>query len=159
MNIQIVASRDNAPPFPVEALVFEEDTALVLSADRDIRDIDDHPIRVMTSLYDFEEQAIGDVLVCARNPYRFLAVVHDFDREPSCQEAWIEITLSKILRLCRELEIESLGLQMLGTRFGRFTDAWFSKTLAAALAAQTDSCLKQIWLMLPAQSRPGPNAR
>ncbi len=146
-QIALQRSPDDTPPFPIDAIVLEEDTGLVLNAELDIRDDGGHPIRIMTNLYDFEAAQVGEVIVRGRNPYRFLAVVHDFEREPACREAWVVGALRKTLKKCVELRIRALGMQMLGARFGPFTTAWFIQQLKSELAAFVPARLERIWLM------------
>ncbi|MCZ6772297.1 MAG: hypothetical protein O7G83_09995 [Proteobacteria bacterium] len=146
-QVALQRSSDDTPPFPIDAIVLEEDTGLVLNAELDIRDDGGHPIRIMTNLYDFEAAQVGEVIVRGRNPYRFLAVVHDFEREPACREAWVVGALRTILKKCVELRIRALGMQMLGTRFGPFTRAWFIQQLESELAAFALGRLDRIWLM------------
>ena len=147
VQIALQRSPDDSPPFPVDAIVLEEDTGLVLNAELDIKDDGGHPIRIMTDLYEFEAKQVGEVIVQGRHPYRFLALVHDFELEPACREAWVMGALRKTLKKCVELRIRALGMQMLGTRFGPFPPAWFIQQLESELAASAPPRLERIWFM------------
>ncbi|MBT8447006.1 MAG: hypothetical protein HKO62_00720 [Gammaproteobacteria bacterium] len=140
---------DNAPPFHVDAIVLDEDTGLVLTADFNIKDGEAHPIRIMTDLHDFEPATPGTVVVKGRYPCRLLAIVHDFDREPACREVWIRGSLRAALRLCAERGTTAVGFQLLGTRYGPFSEQWFKEELRDALAESPVPSLRRIWLMLP----------
>ena len=52
--VRIVAAPENSAPFQVDALVFEEDTWLVMSANPTICEPEVHPIRLMTDVIDAE---------------------------------------------------------------------------------------------------------
>ena len=117
-TINIVIAQDSHPPFDVGAVVLEEDTALILSTNVVIRETKEHVIRLMTDLYQYKEKTPGSIVVKGANPYRFFAIVHDFDKDPSCRKEWVESALHNIFEICKKLGIESLGLQLLGTRHG-----------------------------------------
>ena len=131
----------------VEAFVFEEDTGLVLSADSKLSGYDEHPIRLMTSLLDMQTQAPGSVLVKGENPYRMFAIVHDLDREQSCQESFVLAALKRTLILCDELEISTVGMQMLGSRHGPYSEEWFQARLAHVLEENPPKSLVEILLL------------
>ena len=48
--LRIVAAPVDSPPFDVEAITFEEDTWLIMSADPESCEIEKNPIRLMTEL-------------------------------------------------------------------------------------------------------------
>ena len=148
-TLNIVIAHDSHPPFDVEAIALEEDTALILSADTVIKEIKDHPIRLMTELYNFKEKTPGSVVVKGKNPYRFLAIVHDLEREPSCEEEWIDNALNQIFYLCRKSGIKSLGLQLLGTRYGPVKYNWILDRIRSILIKEANSQLKNLWIMMP----------
>ncbi len=129
--------------------MLEEDTGLVLSAKLEIKDVDDHPIRVMTALYEFAEPSVGEIVVKGGKPLRIYAIVHDFDQEPASRASWISSALRHALALCSGKRIASLGLQMLGTRFGPFSEDWFRELLDTELMVLESNTLSQIWLMTP----------
>ena len=131
----------------VEALVFEEDTGLVLSADLQLKVYDEHPIRLMTSLLEMESQVPGSVLVKGKNPYRMFAIVHDLDQVESCQEAWITSAVEQTLAICDELGIGSIAMQMLGTRHGPFTEAWFKARFNLLLKRDAPKSLERVFLL------------
>ncbi|MDQ3775738.1 MAG: hypothetical protein M3461_16005 [Pseudomonadota bacterium] len=97
-KINIVIAQDSYPPFDVDAVVLEEDTALILSNNVVIRETKEHAIRLMTDLFEYKEKAPGSVVVKGANPYRFFAIVHDFDKDPSCRKEWVESALHSVLK-------------------------------------------------------------
>ncbi len=71
--VRIVAAPENRPPFDVDAIAYEEDTWLIMSADPKICQPEEHPIRLMTDLINAQPETVGSVRVQGRNPLRFLA--------------------------------------------------------------------------------------
>lgn len=146
----VVEAPENTPPFHVQAIALEEDTSLVLSADtQTIRDPAEHPIRIMTELYEEPAREPGSVVVKGTAPYRFLAMVHDFDQEPSFREAWVRSALSEILVQCRTREVLTLKLEPLGVAHGGLALAGFRELLYTLLNETRSGCLQRIWLVTP----------
>ena len=90
----------NAHDFTTDAraVVLEDDTAMVLGARRDIiRPVDDHPIRIMTSLYEEPPRQPGGLEIRGTRPFLLHALVHDFDQEPSFREEWVREALPRVL--------------------------------------------------------------
>ncbi|UCF56702.1 MAG: hypothetical protein JSW15_11625, partial [Deltaproteobacteria bacterium] len=75
----IVGSPENKPPFKVDAVAVEEDTFLVMSADRRVRDLKEPLMKVMTRVIETQPKTPGSVLVRGKSPLRFLAIVHDLN--------------------------------------------------------------------------------
>lgn len=134
-------------PFPVEAVIVEEDTGLVLSADTELHTCDEHPIRLMMALWEFVPERPGGVVLKGRNPYRLFAIVHDFDQEPSCRKEWVTGALDAGLAECRRLRVRAIATQVLGGRYGPITQEWFVAELARALWRNGDTALERIWVM------------
>ncbi|MGH8577300.1 MAG: hypothetical protein ACREXJ_10390, partial [Gammaproteobacteria bacterium] len=153
-TINIVIAQDSHPPFDVDAVVLEEDTALILSTNVVIKETKEHVISLMTDLYQYKEKTPGSVVVKGANPYRFFAIVHDFDKDPSCRKEWVECALHRTLQICNAFNIESLGLQLLGTRYGPIEDEWFIDRVRMILAETTNSQLINLWIMIPDHSAP-----
>lgn len=144
----LIKAPSSAPPFAVQAIVLEEDTGLVLSADVRVKDVDEHPIRLMTGLLSSETIAIGTAVLRRGTPHRIFAVVHDMDQTPHCRQEWVVSALVQVMQLCEQLcdqeNIQSIAIQRLGSVFGKLDTFWFENEL---LEQSRDSPLKQIWLM------------
>ena len=151
INLLEVVTLVEAPatnqPFRIDAKGIEEDTSLVLSAEVQIRDPRQHPIRLMTELYEHQAKTPGTIVVKQANPVRLLAIVHDFDQDPSCREEWIKACLDEILEHCNRQRFESLGLEGLGTIHGRLSVERFQRLLHTSLHDAPLSSLKRIWLV------------
>lgn len=148
MTVWVAAPRDD-PPFPVEALVEEEDTYLTLSAAAVLEPPTDaeHPVRVMTAAHAADEAPPGTLVV--RHPVgrslTFFAVVHKLSERPSWREAWVASALEAIARECSRRELLSLGLPLLGTVHGKL-DAARSRALTRR-ALERVPTLERVWLV------------
>ncbi len=147
--LEIVAAPKHLKPFPVEATAFEEDTFLVLSADRKIRDPKKPLMHIMTELIEFRPQIPGSVLVKGRGPYLLLAIVHDLDQVPSWKEEWIRKALDNILRESDNRKLGSIAVPLLGTLHGSLEKYRFVDLFWDALTRFTPHYLKRLWVMVP----------
>jgi len=146
--IDIVAAPENTPPFPVDAIAVEEDTFLVVSADRQVRDPHIPLMRVMTKLIETRPKSPGTVLATGKHPLRLLAIVHDFDQEPSWREEWIVSALDGIFRETELRKLKSIALPMLGTLHGSLEKQRFVVLLRNCLNRISLSHLKRLWLVV-----------
>jgi len=121
----IILRSDLRAPFDIQALVIEEDTAMILSADTKIRIYDEHPVRLMTSLLNHKPETPGTIVTRGTSPYCFYAIVHDFDQYPSLKEDWVSSAVELALAKCADLRIQNLAMQVLGSTYGTQSEAWF----------------------------------
>ncbi len=147
--VQIVPAAADRPPFPVDAVAAEEDTYLVLSAEPEVRPSREHPIRLMTALYDAVPEDPGSVVVKAGRPLRLLAVVHDLNLEPTWREAWVARALEGILDECARRRFTAVGLPLLGCVHGQLARERFVSLLRRALRKAKPRTLERLWLMVP----------
>lgn len=147
-GVRLVAAPANQPPFPVEAVVAEEDTYLVLSAKTDLEIPAEHPLRVMTAAHDSEPLAPGSVLVRSGRPLELLAVVHDLSRQPSCEEEWVLAALEETFRQTERLRLRSIALPLLGAVQGVLEPDHCAELLWAVLIATEPEILERIWLVV-----------
>jgi len=84
-NIDIHISPDNISPFPVKAIIQEQDTSLILEPNDELRDPgDDKPLWYDANKAELlESHQPGDVFTKSFNSMQFLAIVHDLDQLPS----------------------------------------------------------------------------
>ena len=148
-SFQIVAAPEYNPPFAVDAVVYEEDTFLVLSAEPVVREPKEHPVRLWTRVIETKPEIPGSVLVMDRRPLRFLAIVHDLNHEPSWREEWIESALEGVFREAEDRTLQSIALPLLGTKHGRLEKQRFIVLLRHALRRSSLRHLKRIWLVMP----------
>jgi O-acetyl-ADP-ribose deacetylase (regulator of RNase III) len=140
----------------IDAVAYEQDTELILRQDLEFADPGG-------SAADWARQAIvaraftpGSVVVRETRPLQLFAIVHDLEREPTWQEAWIDTALAGILSVVEERRVRSLALPLLGTGHGRIGIARAAELLAARLA-HPPQVLERVLLMLPRS--PGPAVR
>jgi len=148
-SVDIVAAPKNRPPFPVDAVAFEEDTFFVLSADPQVRDPHKHLMQVMTQVIETRAETSGSVLVKGKSPLRLIAIVHDLNQEPSWREEWIASALDGIFREAESRRIGSIALPFLGTLHGSLEKQRFLMLLRWALERISANHLKRLWLVVP----------
>ena len=148
--VHVVMAPREQPPFPIEAMVVEEDTYLVLSADPRVGEPHpEHPIRVMTALLEVEPREPGTLLVRDRVPLELAAIVHDLDEEPTWREEWIISALDCALAEAERRRFRAIGLEMLGAIHGRLARPRFLQILRQALQRADPRQLERIWLIPP----------
>jgi hypothetical protein len=148
-SLRIVAAVEDQPPFPVDAVVLEEDTYFVLSTDPQLREPAEHPIRIWTELHEAEPAAPGSVVVRSGRPLRILAVIHDLSQDPTWNTERVADALSETLRIVEEREIRGLGLWLLGAVYGKLGAGDFMALLHGALSRDLPACLERVWLICP----------
>ena len=148
-SYRIVAAPIDKPPFLVDAVVEEEDTFLVLSADTKVREPKEDLMRLMTRLIETRPETPGRVLVRGKGPFRFLAIIHDLNQEPSWSEEWIEKALVGIFQEAEDRKLRSIALPLIGTLHGSLEKQRFFELLRDALERTKQNHLKLIWLVVP----------
>jgi len=148
-SVRIVAAPADRPPFMVDAVVAEEDTFLVLSADREVRDPNEPLVRLMTRVIETRPETPGSVLVRGKSPLQLLAIVHDLNQEPSWREEWIVSALDGIFREAESRKLRSIALPLLGTLHGSLEKQRFLVLLRCALERISPNHLKRLWLVVP----------
>ena len=152
-SVRIVAAPEDQPPFPVEAVVFEEDTYLVLSAGWDKIESDDHPVVILTEAFDAKPEEPGSVVVYEDSPLRFLAVVYDLDQEPSWREEWVERAIEGIFREAERRRLQTIALPFMGTKHGSLEKERFLLLLRGFLERNCSPYPLRVWLALPGNTR------
>jgi hypothetical protein len=147
--VRIVAAPEEPRPFEVDAVAFEEDTFLVLSADPVARDPGEPLIKILTEAHEVEPASPGRVVVREGRPLHLLAVVHDLGRDPTWREEWVTAALEGILRECETREIGSLALPPIGTLHGTLRVERFVALLRDALRGPMPASLERVWLIAP----------
>ncbi len=146
-GVLVVRGPAHRPPFMVDAMVAEEDTCLVLSTPTDVIVTPEHPVRVMTEVHAAKPLVPGSVVVRPGSPLRFLAVVHDLEQEPSCNETWVASALDEVLEEAESRGLKAIGLPMIGTLHGNLSPERFVVLLSDALQRGAPVSLQRIWLV------------
>ena len=87
-------------------------------------------------------------------PYRYLAVVHDLDRDPSCRAIWILAALASLKQeLQHHTNVRSLAMPLLGVRHGPLS---IMESLNLMLQAMDGErwALDRLWLQVPRADLP-----
>ena len=151
--MDIVAAPENRPPFKVDAVAVEEDTFLVMSADRRVQDPKEPLIKIMTRVIETQPKAPGSVFVRDGSPLRFLAVVHDLNEAPTWREEWIIGALEAIFKEAEQRGLRSIALPFLGTLHGSLDKARFIVILRSVLEKIPANHLKRLWLVVPRKTQ------
>jgi hypothetical protein len=150
---RLVAEPKDKPPFKVDALVFEEDTFLVLSADPAIKEPRESLETMIEQANEIKSEIPGSVLVRNKRPLEFLAIVHDLDLEPSWKEEWISSALDKVFREAEVRKVRSIALPLLGTTHNSLVVERAAMLLGHALRRGLPEDLQRIWLILPSGAK------
>lgn len=149
-SINIVASPENKPPFKVDAVAVEEDTFLIMSADRRVRDPKEPLMKVMSRVIATRPKTPGCVLVKGRSPLHLLAIVHDLNENPSWREEWIISALGEIFREAERRKLGSIAIPFLGTLHGSLDKQRFLALLRSVVERISANSVKRLWLVVPA---------
>lgn len=141
-----VAAR-HEPPFPVDAVVEEDDTFHVLSGGPAARAVEDDPLRVLSRAHAAQPAPPGSVIVRPGRPLRLLAVVHDLAEDPTCREAWVALAYRGVLSEVAARGIEAIAMSLLGTVHGRFDPDRSRALLDDAIDAGCPGSLRRVWLV------------
>ena len=146
----VAAPKDN-PPFKVEALVAEEDTFRVLSADPVVKEPRESLEVMIEQANEIRPEVPGSVLVRRRrnSPLEFLAIVHDLDLEPSWKEEWISSALDKVFQEVAIRKIRSIALPLMGTTHGTLAMERAARLFRNTLHRGSPVGLQRIWLIVP----------
>jgi hypothetical protein len=145
----IIAAPTTKPPFPVDAVVKEEDTFLVLSAEAQVRKPEGSLLEIMTNVIETSPEIPGTVLIREKTPLCLLAIVHDLNQDPSWKEAWIKSALNRIFQVSERRKLQSIALPLLGTHHGRLDKERSVEMLRHVLKKISPSYLQRIWLVIP----------
>ena len=149
----MVAAPRDRPPFEVSAVVREEDTYLVLSADPVVKEPQESWDEVVKQVNDLRPETPGCVLIRETYPLEILAVVHDLDRDPSWEEEWIAAALGGVLREFAARRVRSGAIPMLGATHGSLAQERAAGLLREALKRGGPRTLEHIWLVVPSGTR------
>lgn len=136
MDIQIAPDM----PFPVECLVFEEDTFLVMSAPLIARESRHDIDELVQRMSEFKPPAPGEVIVKGQ---QYLAVVHDLEQTPTCVESSVEAALLELGRLFEAAGVKAVGMEPLGCKHGPFEHDWLIDRVQALWSA---SGVRRVWV-------------
>lgn len=147
IHCNLITSHDI--PSDLDALVFEEDTHLILTVDGRFAYKETHPVRLMTDLYRAKAHSPGSLIVNGKSWY---AVTIDLDADPLCQPEWVQQVYEKIATQLSENDISKLGMFLLGNVHGGLDGAGCVDVFIQAIKALKTSMLQEVWLIVPEKS-------
>jgi len=146
---RIVVTPVGAPaPFLIDAVVYEDDTQLVLGSDPFVREVNAPTSELLEQAVRSEPRRPGTVVVKKGSPLRFHAVVHDLRLEPSWREEWIASALEGVLDEAHALGLKSVALPVLGALHGRLDPSRFCQMLVFALERDFVRSVENLWLVV-----------
>ncbi|MDH3348478.1 MAG: hypothetical protein OEM02_10340 [Desulfobulbaceae bacterium] len=147
-KVRIILAPPNKPPFPTEVKIYEEDTLLALSAPPVITAPQEHPIRTLTKIWETEPQPQGSLLIQGR---RWLALTHDLDQDPCCDEQAVLSCLNKIWKATAQHNIHTLALPLLGNTYKALPSENSLDLIFSSLRNHIPPLPQKIWLVTSAK--------
>jgi hypothetical protein len=154
-QVEVRAGPPSRPPFPVDAVVLEDDTWRVLGASTRPQVPTDAPLRIHTGALDAEPLKPGSVRLGRGIPARIHAIVHDLDAEVTLQRQAVAEALRGVVALSRARGYVRLAMPVLGTVHGDLPEAEALSLLRDALRGAWPGFPARVWLVV----RPGSEAR
>ena len=148
-----LAPQDRRLPSAVQALVVEQDSALLLD-DQPLAPIDlgaTPPVADLLLEEDID-YPVGTVLRKSGQPTRLLTVIHNLEYTPSWSEAGIERTLRTLFSLLPRFAIGTLAMPALAHRHGSLSVEQFLTLICDYLAQNPLPWHGDLWLLLPRDS-------
>ena len=87
-------------------------------------------------------------LVRGKSPYRFLAIVHDFNLTPSWRRAWVKGALEDIFYKVNCYSLKTMGLPLLATIRGSLAAHEYINILFEVLESSNLEHLNKIFLIV-----------
>ncbi len=142
---------DDHSSLEVDAIVCEEDRFLTLTNPTVIREQEGHPTWVIDQAPHLSPLAIGSVQVHPGSPKRFMMIIHDLDRSPTCRPIWILAAMSALKEeLMSHPDVKTLAMPLLGTQCG-ILEAKESLNLLRQALTGSAWHLERLVLMVPAK--------
>jgi len=148
-NVAIRFGPRQRPPFPVSAIVVEQDTAMVLDEEPVLYAPNESLQRLREEVERFREPEPGSIVTQRGQPKRLYAIVHDLNQEPTWREEWVSMALENLLRESDRQRLPDLALPLLGCRFGNLTPERFLEILCSALQNEPPCDPLKLWLVVP----------
>jgi hypothetical protein len=152
-TLRVVVLHEGDDSLDVDAVVIEDDTYSVLSADPEFHEPTEHPLRIWTAVHEAVPATPGTVSVKGGEPLKLFAVVHDLAEDPTWKEEWVSNALLEIFEHAERMQIRNLALPILGAVHGKLPVERFVLLLRQALDRSDRSTLASLWLTADAKNR------
>ena len=146
-EVDIAIAPGKLAPFPVGAVLEEQDTALILDESEEIRNPGEKPPWFYANK--LEQQTLldtGQVIVRDTQPLRLQLIIHDLESEPICNELWIFQALQQALEIAEQRKIDALQTPLLGCKFGKIKPTQFFMLLLEILNRQRPALISRLWI-------------
>lgn len=154
-NVTVTVVPAEQARFPVDAVVHEQDTSLVLGEFSGTIQTEEKPAWFLANK--LESQIChnpGQVLVSGTRPFKLYAIIHDLDQQPSWCIAWISTAVENLIQVVEHYSIHSLQLPVLGNVHGHFELNSFIDLLFASLKKRIVTSRLQISLLVAMDQYP-----
>ncbi len=148
-GITIHAAPRDYPPFTPQAIIEEQDTALLLNPPTTLHDPGKPAWYLANTLEDNPSHPLGSVVVKGQRPRRLMAIVHDIERSPTCQPAYIQTAWLNVMAAIQENQFTTASIPLLGTVHGKISVKDALLLLGESLRKNQPTCLEKVWLNLP----------
>lgn len=139
-----VATRESLPA-SIEVMVFEEDTNMVLTVDKEITYREEHPIHLFTAIHSTQKKKPGTLVI---NQSSWYALIIDLDEEVICQPRWIESAYNEIFAAFKKQRIGVAALHLLGSIHGKISSALALELLVFALKNYSPPSLRELFVVI-----------
>lgn len=148
-NVKIQIAPLDRPPFAVDAVAVEQDTALVLDEDPLLYAPGNSLSEISTEIERFHEPVPGSVVVQRGRPKKLYAIIHDLEQEPTWRAEWVLTAIRNVLSLSERQSLRAIALPLLGCRFGQLESWRFIDLLCQALQLHPPTIRLKLWLVAP----------
>ena len=148
-SIEIAIAPIEYVPDKIDAIVEEQDTNLLLTADTEINYPEDDYDSLIKQMSAVSTRKPGQIIIKQETPLRLQAIVHNIYNEPSWKSEWITNVLKQLRDIIEEHEIKILAMPLLGTYHGKMDELESVKLHYFNLASYNSTILQKIWLIAP----------
>ncbi len=149
-DLAVVAAPRHHPPFSCQAFVHEQDTNLLLGEQTTLRDPGKPAWYLANILEEAPTSALGSVIIRGQAPVHLLAIIHDIEKNPTCQQAHITTAYQNIWHIAQQTGLSTIGMPLLGTVHGKLPVDVALSLFRSSLESHQHDKLQHIWLIWPA---------
>lgn len=152
-QVEIAIAPGKFPPFPVSAVIEEQDTALIMDESNVIRDPGKKPPWFYANKLD--QQALlepGQVVIRDTLPLRLQAIIHDLESDPICNELWVFQAFQQTMEIVETRKIFAIQMPLLGCKFGKLKQEQFFAIFLEIISRQRPAPVEKIWINVPEEN-------
>lgn len=149
VRVQVAAHGEGDAPFEVDAIVIEDDTHMVLSADPAFKITHGSMKQAAARAANARTFELGCVVVKPGRPALFLAIVHDLSKEPTWTENSVQRALTSVFKEAESRKLRAIAVPPLGTKHGSLGDNRFMELFRTVLAGANLHYVERVWFVVP----------